>query len=56
MPAQDFKKELSAATTSGRYPHLSHIKAGDNEGSIAFTFHAPTLDIHVSLEANVTGE
>lgn len=55
MPAKDFKNELREATTSGQYPHLSHIKAGDNEGSIAFTFNCPTSNVHVNLEANITG-
>ncbi|KAJ5885009.1 hypothetical protein N7495_009519 [Penicillium taxi] len=53
MPYKDFKKDLKDAATPGRYPHLSGIKAGEYDASVAFTFNAPNGP-NISLEAIVS--
>ena len=54
MPRKHFRQDMSRAATPGLFPHLSDIKEGDNDDSIAFTFTSPTVSI--DLQAIVSGK
>lgn len=54
MPRKDFQQDLNRTATPGLFPHISGIKEGDHDGSIAFTFTSPTVNI--DFQAIVSGK
>lgn len=55
MPRKDFQRDLSQAAIA-QFPYLSNIKAGDNDGSIAFRFFHRAEDIKIEFQAIASGE
>lgn len=53
MPRKDFLRDLKEASLPEKYPHLIDIRAGDDDGVIAFTYVNDGVLIH--LEALVSG-
>jgi len=55
MPRKDFQRDLRQAANA-QFPYLSNIKAGDNDGSIAFRFFHRAESIKIEFQAVVSGE
>lgn len=56
MPRKDFLRDLAEAAVPGRFSCLANIRAGECDGSIAFTFAAPETSLILDLQAIVSGE
>ncbi|KAL2008123.1 hypothetical protein VTN00DRAFT_8105 [Thermoascus crustaceus] len=52
MPRKDFLRDLRGACLPEKYPHLTDIRAGDDDGVIAFTYVNHGVTIH--LEALIS--
>lgn len=56
MPIRDFQRDIVQAATPGRYSRLAEIKAGEIDGSIAFTFIDAPANVKIDFQAIVPGE
>lgn len=57
MPRKDFLRDLKLATAPGCFPRLQNVKAGDDDGSICFTYTAPSKPlVIVEFQAVVPGK
>ena len=56
MPRQDFLRDLDQAAAVDRFPCLSNIRAGEYDGSISFDFIDPVTEVHIDLQAIVSGD
>ncbi|PLB54186.1 hypothetical protein P170DRAFT_431815 [Aspergillus steynii IBT 23096] len=53
MPRKDFQRDLAKALEPGLFAHLDHVRPGDDDGSIYFTYTAPsdaqTIELQISV-------
>ena len=51
MPRKQYRADLEHASAPGLFPRLSHVRLGDDDGSIFFTYSplsdAQTFDLQV---------
>ncbi|OOO13475.1 PARP catalytic domain protein [Aspergillus oryzae] len=53
MPRKEFQRDLIQASVPGRFPHLKGVRAGEEHGSVLFTYTVPfstqTIDFQTSV-------
>ncbi|OGM45637.1 ubiquitin conjugating enzyme [Aspergillus bombycis] len=53
MPRKEFQRDLSQASVPGRFPRLEGVRAGDEHGSVLYTYMVPfsnqTFDFQTSI-------
>lgn len=54
MPWKAFRKDLSDACLRARFPHLSHLRLGDEDSTIAFTYSFQSC-MHIEFIVSILG-
>ncbi|KAE8149999.1 hypothetical protein BDV25DRAFT_118841 [Aspergillus avenaceus] len=53
MPRKEFQGDLVQASVAGRFPHLKDIRAGEEHGSVLFTYTAPFIPQTIDFQTSV---
>ncbi|KAE8356254.1 hypothetical protein BDV28DRAFT_145438 [Aspergillus coremiiformis] len=53
MPRKEFQKDLAQASVPGRFPRLQNIRAGEEHGSVLFTYTVPFCNQTIDLQTSI---
>lgn len=55
MPRKEFQRDLIQASVPGRFPHLKGVRAGEEHGSVLFTYTVPFSTQTIDFQTSVLG-
>jgi hypothetical protein len=55
MPRKEFQKDLVQASIPNRFPRLKNVRAGEEHGSILFTYTVPFSTQTIDFQSSVLG-
>lgn len=55
MPRKEFQRDLIQASVPGRFPRLEGVRAGDEHGSVLYTYMVPFSNETFDFQTSVLG-